>query len=531
MKLLHRFLLLFVLLLGFAPLAVTTTPAEGDSPELEYKPGEILVKFHTDVRSADAGALRQDVQGAFMRTLYASPVELWQVPAGAEQAAVDQLNADPRVEIAELNVRYQALGAPNDPRFSSQWAHDIMNSEDAWEYTTGSAGVVIAVLDSGIDSSHPDLSGKVVAGWDFVDDDSTPNDQNGHGTHVAGIAAASTNNGIGVAGMSWQAQVMPVRVLDNTGSGYNSDILDGITWAASHGADIINLSLGGTTYSSIMQTAVNSAHSGGSLVVAAMGNCRVMVGSCPSTNPTMYPAAYNNVMAVAATDPADHYTSYSQYGAHCDVAAPGGEMTAYHDPNGILSTMPTSPVFLTVNYGYSTGYDQLQGTSQAAPYVSGLAALVWALAPTLSNDQVQSLIEQAAEDLGPTGWDPNYGYGRIDALAALKLLTVSNFVITDAVESPGSLEVSFAWEEPLNIANTYEIKSHSAPITEANWSSATTLTDTLPGTAETYTTTIAYTGETRYFAIKAVNSSGDRMPISNLAFWPQQNVYLPIVIK
>ncbi|MBU1879581.1 MAG: S8 family serine peptidase, partial [Chloroflexi bacterium] len=163
-----------------------------------------------------------------------------------------------------------------------------------------------------------------------------------------------------------------------------------------------------------MQTAINNARAAGSLVVAAMGNFRTQ------GNPTSYPAAYANVMAVAATGPGDVYASYSQYGNHCDIAAPGGDMSYLHDPNGIYSTLPTYSVYLNTQYGMNTNYDYLDGTSMATPLAAGLVALVWGVAPTLTPDQVQGTLQSTAVDLGTTGWDVNYGWGRINALAALQ---------------------------------------------------------------------------------------------------------------
>jgi subtilisin family serine protease len=300
-----------------------------------------------------------------------------------------------------------------------------MNSALGWDYTTGTADVIIAVLDTGIDETHPDLSGKITAGYDFIDGDSDPHDLNGHGTHVAGIAAAATDNGIGMAGTSWGARIMPVRVLNASGGGTSVEMIDGINWAVSNGADIINLSLGGAGDSASAQQAINNAHASGVLVVAAMGNCRYADDySCDEANPTNYPAAYENVMAVSATGPDDTWASYSQYGSHCDIAAPGGDMSYLHDSDGIYSTMPTYDVHLTSQYGYAKNYDYLNGTSQATPYVAGLAALVLSADPTLTPDDVQTFIENNADDLGSTGWDADYGHGRIDVGATLQALDI-----------------------------------------------------------------------------------------------------------
>ncbi len=438
-RLIFSLLLISGMLFTTAPRptqATHTSNPDIEPSDMAFAPGELLVRF-------EAGAVRSTTQRTLekyavstIRALYHSDVQLMRVPEGQELAIAAALNADPGVIYAEPNYIYHAFDlVPNDPDYGKQWAHPKIQSPGAWGITTGGSDIVIAVIDTGVDTSHPDLMSKLVAGHDFVDDDDTPSDENGHGTHVSGIAAAVTNNSVGVAGMSWGAKIMPVRVLDYRGAGYNADIVEGITWAYQHGAGILNLSLGGSDYTQTMQDAINAAHAAGSLVVAAMGNCRYATGGCSSANPTQYPAAYNNVMAVAATDSGDSYAYYSQYGTHCDIAAPGGELSRLGDPNGIYSTMPTYAVYMTTYYGYTNNYDYLQGTSQATPHVSGLAALVWSMAPTMTNDEVQNLIQQTAVDLGPVSKDPDYGWGRIDAHAALATVVPPNPPVLAAIDN------------------------------------------------------------------------------------------------
>lgn len=294
---------------------------------------------------------------------------------------------------------------PNDPRYASyQWNLPQIRAPYAWAISTGSADVIIAVVDTGVDLDHPDLAAKVVTGYDFVNADNDPNDDEGHGTHVAGIAAARTNNSQGVAGVSWGAKIMPVKVLDSEGSGSYSRVADGITWAADRGARIINLSLGGKSSSSTLQNAVDYAYNRGALVVASAGN------HYQEGNPVIYPAAYPHVLAVAATGDQDEHARYSETGYYVDVAAPGG------NPSSSWDTNPDHWIMSTYLYG---GYAQVSGTSQAAPHVSGLAALVWSVTPSLSNDQVERIIEETAVDLGDAGRDDVFGHGRIDAYRAL----------------------------------------------------------------------------------------------------------------
>ncbi|MFC2037100.1 S8 family serine peptidase [Chloroflexota bacterium] len=449
------------------PAGSRPAPSPAAAPEIvsgpgssaEFKAGEVLVKLKGEAPSVAEANMPDQYGARRVRVLESGDVELWQVPVGDELTMARQLSADPRVEYAEPNYRYYAFAVPNDPGFNRQWAHTLINSVDAWDITTGSPSLIIASLDSGIDENHPDLQAKIVPGYDFVDQDANPHDLHGHGTHVAGVAAASTHNGIGIAGVDWQARIMPVRVLDAEGGGWASDIADGIQWAFRNGARVLSLSLGGSLNSQTMQDAVNAAHTAGSLVVAAMGNCRTYDPiDCPSVNPIMYPAGYDKVMAVAATGPTDLYAPYSQYGPHCDIAAPGGDMGFLHDSDGVYSTMPTYPVYMTTVYGYYTDYDYAHGTSQAAPYVAGLAALVWAADPALSADQVQNVIKSTAKDLGAPGWDPDYGHGRIDALAALQEVAIPGTPTLLPIQNSGGNDTYLVdWNDVSN-ADSYTLQ-------------------------------------------------------------------------
>lgn len=468
-----RLFLLFNLLL--LVLATTLLPASAQAPLPPmpavgdgYVSGQLLVKFNSPISTEQVANIAQLVNGVYLRNLYESDIQVWQVPAGSEQNALQILNNEPTIAYAEPNYHYQAIDSlpatpqntPNDPSFGGQWSHSRINSTAGWDLTTGSSSLTIAIIDTGIDPGHPDLAGKIVAGYDFISGDSDPRDGNGHGTHVAGIATAISNNGTGIAGVNWQAQIMPLRVLGSNGGGTAESVTNGIVWAYSHGAKVLNLSLGGTGYSQAMQDAVNAAHNNGSLVVAAMGNCR---SGCSVTNPIIYPAAYSNVMAVAATTPGDNYAYYSQYGNHCDISAPGGEMYSYHDPNGIYSTMPTYDVFLTTEYNYNNNYDQLQGTSQATPHVAGLAGLVWAMNPALSPDQVQNAIQQSANDLGAAGWDPTFGHGRINVFNALLSVAAPGTPVFAAISNPdGNGNYTADWND-VTYAATYTLEEANNP--------------------------------------------------------------------
>jgi serine protease len=292
----------------------------------------------------------------------------------------------------ELDAPTSALG---DPYSASQWDLSTLAAPDAWALSTG-AGVTVAVLDSGVDATHPDLSGNVLRGIDLVaDTDDGRTDPHGHGTHVAGTIAAVTDNDIGVAGFAPGAKILPVRVLDADGSGVMSDLATGIVYAADQGAKVINMSLSATSQVGAVTNAIGYARGKGVVVVAAAGNSRA------TGSPTAWPAADAGVIAVAATDSSDHYATYSNQGAYVDVAAPG---------TSILSTVNGS-------------YAYYSGTSMATPHVAAFAAQLLARNPLLTPDQVENAMKSTALDLGPAGYDTDYGYGRIQPVTALQLVT------------------------------------------------------------------------------------------------------------
>ncbi len=493
------FVVLCGMMVGSVGFAAAQSPVPeklaGDSPA-EFAPGEIIVKFEPGVSASMSNDLMGAFDAQYVETVYGSDLQVWRVAEGQELAVIEQLNGEPRIAYAEPNYVYSIFDTvPSDPDYPNQWAHPKMQSPKGWDLTTGSSSVTIAVIDTGIDETHPDLAGKIVPGWDFVDGDSNPHDTNGHGTHVSGISAAIANNGTGIAGVSWGAQVMPIRALGTTGSGLTVDIIAGVNWARQNGADVINLSLGGTTYSQSFQDAVTAAHNAGVVVIAAMGN------SYADGNPTMYPAAYNNVFAVASTGPSDEKAAYSQTGAHCDIAAPGGNMSYLHDVKGIYSTMPTYAVYLNTQYGYYQTYDYLHGTSQATPQVSGLAALILSVDPAMTPSQVETLIENTAVDLGTAGWDETFGHGRIDIYEALKVISAPAAPVISAISNPdGDGNFTVDWND---VSGTV-----SYTLQEADNSS-------FSGAQTAYTGVISQasisgkTGGTWYYRVRGSNTFGD----------------------
>jgi serine protease len=301
-------------------------------------------------------------------------------------------------EYIEPNYIYRAYEVPNDPQYGQQWNLRSISIESAWDETKGS-GVTVAVIDTGI-SQVPDLKNtKFVKGYDFVNDKVEADDDNGHGTHVAGTVAQSTNNNYGVAGVAYEATLMPVKVLSASGTGTTSDIAEAIRFAADNGAGVINMSLGGGGESKMMKEAIAYAHQKGVVVVAAAGNA--------NRNAAEYPARYPHVIGVSAVDSAGEKAPYSNYGAGIDISAPGGSNAGKVLQETIDPDMG-EPVF--------AGF---QGTSMASPHVAGVAALIKA-AGVQDPDEVESVLQKSARVVQDDGLN-YYGAGHLDASAAVKL--------------------------------------------------------------------------------------------------------------
>lgn len=333
----------------------------------------------------------------------------------AKQVAA-KLAGHPHLKFVELDRRVRSSFVPNDPYVGSEWHLNKVNAPAAWDRTSGT-GVTIAVLDSGVDASHPDLMPNLVAGYNFVDNDTNTADVCGHGTAVAGTAAASSNNGIGVAGIAGKASIMPIRIayLDTTSNGcygYYSTIISGITYAADRGARVVNVSYGGLASSASVQNAALYLKGKGGLLFVSAGNNGVNENVSPT----------NSMIVVSATDTNDVVTSWSSFGSFVSLSAPGA---------GIWST--------------SKGgiYQQWSGTSFASPLTAGVAALVMAANPSLDNLSVESLLNATAVDLGSAGRDIYYGYGRVNAGAAVAA-AVSKLVIPDTQAPTSSISAPLA---------------------------------------------------------------------------------------
>ncbi len=350
--------------------------------------------------------LRPSSNSAFARQ---EAIYLFDVDAehpGATRRLIKRLSREALVEYAHPNYQFQAAFVPNDRLYPQQWNLRAIRMPEAWDISQGE-GVTVAVVDTGV-TRVPDLAQtQFVQGYDFVDDDEDPTDLNGHGTHVAGTIAQSTNNTLGVAGVAFKAKIMPVRVLDANGFGSLSDVVEGIRYAADHGATIINLSLGSRASAQLMEEAVAYAHRKGVTVIAAAGN--------ENSSQVSYPARYPHVIAVSATGPDGSKAPYSNYGVGVDIAAPGGAKTPEHPEYGILQQTinrrnPDEPVFA-----------YFQGTSMAAPHVAGVAALIQAQG-IKDPDKVEEVLKMSATPV-PGDKQNFYGAGRLDAARALARAT------------------------------------------------------------------------------------------------------------
>jgi thermitase len=403
------------LVMGFG--AITFAVPGNAAAQSSDVAGQIMVKFRDT--GAAAGALRQHGLGEGSG-IGSTGAHLIKVPAGKESQLIAALSQNPAVEYAEPDQLVTA--ASDDQYFDRQYAlHNTgqpftdtrgtvavaggkndadIDAVEAWSITTGS-GIKVAILDTGVASDHPDIGPKVVARANFSTA-ATGEDKYGHGTHVAGIVAASANNTIGVAGVCPACTILDGKVLDDTGSGSTSHVAAGIYWAVSNGAKVINMSLGQSLPSRTLETAVKYAWKNGVVIVAAAGNA--------GTQDRIYPGAYRNVIAVAATDNTDAKASFSTYGADwVDVAAPGVD---------VYSTFPTGRFVIgEPPDGRSPGYDLASGTSMASPVVAGVAALAWSSQTDATNRSVRAAVESTADMIDGTGtyWE----HGRVNACNAV----------------------------------------------------------------------------------------------------------------
>ena len=432
MRIGSRLLLLLALCLGLLVLAVPGTAAQPSGPTKvdpwadAHVPGELLVGFSQGGGSSIPSE-SPPLSARFDRYLTALGVDSVGIGLGDgatyrlhfDGAGDDELRAkrdallrDPTVTFAEPNWIMSVALTPNDVEYRQQWAPKMMGADRAWELTTGTQAITVAVLDTGISPTHPEFTGRLVHPYDFVSNVDRQTDDNGHGTFTAGVAGASGNNELGVAGASWNTKLMPVKILDRTGQGSVAAFAAGIRYAVDKGAKVVNVSAGIVRPSQTMQEAVAYAIANGVVVVAASGNRGDDVPN--------YPAAYPNVIGVGASTRNDDIAPFSSFGAHVWVAAPGQDIVStYHDSRTAADT-----------------YAQLSGTSAAAPYVSGTVALMLSQRGDLSPRAIREILKATAVDIKEQGLDPYSGWGRIDALHAVILAGEPPATLSPATVTP-----------------------------------------------------------------------------------------------
>jgi len=489
----------------------------------KWAPGEIIVKFKRGLSEDVINQINQrhgtsvlsiSKRGQFMRLV---------IPRNRSvEDMVSIYSRNPNVEYAEPNFIASALMTPNDPYYSYQWHLDNsvyggIHMESAWDIQTGNPDVVVAVVDTGVAyesfrnfQQAPDLANtSFIAGYDFVNNDTHPNDDEGHGTHVAGTVAQSTNNNIGVAGVAFNVSIMPLKVLDATGSGTYSDVADGIYFAADNGAAVINLSLGGTSPSTTLENAVAYAYNKGVTIVCAAGN-EYQKGNSP-----LYPAAYDAYcIAVGATRFDETRAYYSNTGTYLDIAAPGGDLNVDQNNDGygdgvLQQTFGNNPK--------DFGYWFYQGTSMASPHVAGVAALLISDGVT-GPDNIRAALQETAEDKGTTGRDDTYGWGLVDAHAALGWTTGPDTTPPAKVTGVSVITVS---DSELKIdwtANTEADLDHYN-VYRSTTSGFTLSSDNLIAqpTTNSYSDTGLAAETTYYYRVSAVDKAGNEGTASDEA--------------
>lgn len=490
---------MMVLNLGAAPQPSTekTNFTQGDTTQGETTQGETTqtaAPYQVVVSLAPGGDIDKVAQDFEAKVVRRGPLNYatLELPKNTDMTHVIQvLKNTPGISGVEENYRRIITAPPNeavsaatdpessvpqDPLFQRQWSMVNGDVQGAWDMGATGKGVTIAIVDTGVDLNHPDLKDNLVPGYNAItksEEQGANKDNNGHGTHLAGIAAAERNN-VGIVGVAYQAKIMPIKVMDSTGEGYDDAIADGIVWAADHGAQIINLSLGSDKGSDILRQAVAYAYNKGCLLVAAAGNYDDQSEGNPGVS---YPASDPKVLAITATDKKNNVAAYSATGPEVDLAAPG--MSIYSD---------------WWDKEDGSGYAYASGTSMAAPFVAGEAALIWSQHRDWSRDQVSEVLEAGAKNLGTSGRDNDYGYGLADAKLALTINQVPETATSPASISQyggivqaalGSIQVNLTipaqtFASPANVsikgipdpADLPGGASFLTPVFEVDWGSA-----------------------------------------------------------
>lgn len=472
-----RVALLIALLLA----AGLPAPAMADAPD--DRATRLLVRFHAGASAAEQAAAIASVGGRIDGAI--APLGILRIALPGNDvlsnsvSPLEILRSRPVVVFAEIDGTVRLSFQPNDEYYLShpaasdgQWGIKKAFVDKAWDTVRGAPSVTVAVMDTGVDPTHPDLIAALVPGNTFVSQPSvdcapgTTRDDNSHGTHVAGIIGASGNNIEGIAGVAFGVRLMPVKVLDCTGQGNLSDVANGLVWAVDNGAKVINLSLGSTSDSPTLRSAISYAAQRNVLVVSAAGNCGTSGEKCLSLNQLEYPAAYPEVLAVGATDSDDSIAFFSTRNSSVDVSAPGRR---------IVSTTPTYATYRSTK-GTSCNtlsYAVCSGTSQAAPFAAGVAALIWSAEPSLTAAQVIERIRTTADDFGAVGYDESYGTGRVNAQKAIAQSGELYGVTYDTSALPTAAKAATAFTGRVTVTNkssfTWRSANPSAVRLEWSW--------------------------------------------------------------
>ena len=410
--------------------SILSTADTSSDTSLSSSEDEYIIAFRSGSTRTEREKIIRDKGAEFIRDLASLDAAVIRLPASAVNAE-RSLAAEAKVRYMEPNhpVFISAYLEPNDSLFDQQWSLDMMDLPYVWSSEKGDSRIRIAVIDTGIDLEHEDLSARIDKdnAYNFANENSNVSDGHGHGTHVAGTIGALTDNGIGIAGVSWQGEILPLKVLDESGSGNTADLAAAIKYAAGldensedmEPVDIINLSLGSKSYSQTLRDAIDAAAEQGILIVGAAGN--------EGRSSLIYPAAYENVIAVGAANQFGELTSYSNYGPELDFIAPGGDSSS-----GILSTYKDNE------------YAELTGTSMAAPHISGLIALL--LSDNNSASEIKEILEKASIHPGIEEESDQLGHGLVNANFALnqtdKIIVIVGERSGDSIQAAAETEIS-----------------------------------------------------------------------------------------
>ena len=412
---------------GSESSSISNNQDETDPPTINYQAEQLIIKFNGKTTYNLKESILHAIQAKELQTIQSGHFTLVSLPKGTDlQDAAASLKKWDEVESVEPNYKVRTSYTPTDSGYSKQWYAKKINMDTAWDLSKGAPGIKVAVIDAGIQATHPELKGHIIMPFNAVNGSHKTLPSNDHGTHVAGIIGASLN-GKGIAGIAPNIKIIPVNVF----SGNEADIftiIDGIDYAVKSGADIINLSLTMEDYTEVLDYSIQSAWKKGILIVAAAGN--------EDTDTEQYPAALNHVLGVSATTKQDKKADFSNYGTYIDLAAPGVD---------IYSTIPWN------------SYEIMSGTSMSAPVVSGVSALVLSKNPFLTPSELMNILQTSSKDLGAIGRDDFYGYGRVDAYKALtqtpaplSKLTKSDSTLIE--NGTNTLSLSFKAKKGTNIS-------------------------------------------------------------------------------